>query len=297
MSPCSSHQRLSGFICLPTLNHNESFLFIFNPRGCLALRCIPWENLAWPVGSVWQWSRQAHSGDQNESWGSPDANCQSLRWVFHHLEKGGGSVAFEPNSVYLGGFLCSLGEDSFRDEMNYFLFRDLANVHMPFKGLAAVVPIFLPLLGLLSWAMLGPDFHWSWNEKFHTCWAAVSIKRRGMSDREGIVLTLVEWLLCARLSAYKIHLIFPTDPVERLLLDPFYRWENCVQRPSAVCPRLIQLLTKVVPRFEPTNSKEVAPDYINRVVSVWALESLPGFKSQMAAIGHVTMGTFLSVLG
>lgn len=59
-------------------------------------------------------------------------------------------MALEPMSVYLGGFFCLYGEDSFRAEMNYFLFKDLANVHTPNEGLATTVPVFLPLLGLLS---------------------------------------------------------------------------------------------------------------------------------------------------
>ena len=36
-----------------------------------------------------------------------------------------------------------------------------------------------------------------------------------------------------------------------------------VQRPSAVCPRFIQLVNKVVLRIEPTNTKKVAPDYVS----------------------------------
>ena len=50
--------------------------------------------------------------------------------------------------------------------MNYFLLKDLATIHTPTKGLAAIVPVFLPLLVLRPSAMLGPDFRWSWNESF-----------------------------------------------------------------------------------------------------------------------------------
>lgn len=136
MSLCSTPHRLSGFVCLSTEKTVMNLFFLFSTPGVALLSDAYPEKILLGLLTQYDSGKDKHTPETRMKVGEVlmrivralgEFSC-SVVW-----NRVGEQYGFGPKVCVPGGSLCWRGGDGFRAEMNYFLFKNLANIRMPTK--------------------------------------------------------------------------------------------------------------------------------------------------------------------